>query len=752
MIMKENLTVENIKKTAPVEGKNKQMTYDVDSLVNHAAKFLTPVWPMETFIACNPLQGFEDEPFDEAVKQSFQMHRLQHHSSRLELVNKEMIKWSGAFLDMGQGTIEMPHREKGFYRNFCELALFDYQLHLGQQAIKNWLAKLPQTPQEAIIMCLNGLNIPPAQYEEFLVQNFSYLPGWGGYVKWLSLWSNSKHLKNKLPINLVQYMAVRLVITYVLWPEIVVEKKNEILSHDYLLELESIKNNESDYSKTLIQNMRQSLPHLNQEQKTPDVQMVFCIDVRSEPFRNKLERLGAYETLGFAGFFGLPVRIHDYAQRQVKECCPVLLKPRFDIYTDIEGSSKEKSMYENRQDLLNSFVGAYQQLKYNYTTPFNLADAMGPWCGVGMFFKNFYPEFFQTFVNFIKNKLIPNVDTKLSIKCQEQHHGIPEKEQIAYADVILRLMGLTKNFAKVVVFCGHQSTTTNNPYASALDCGACGGNHGGDNAKILASILNQPFIRKALKENGIDIPHDTVFMSAAHDTTTDECWLHEKSSGKHQDLLKNFKAHLQLAQQQNATYRSQFFDNNHSVLKKSLNWSEARPEWGLARNAAFIVAPRLLTKDMNLDGRCFLHSYDWEIDDHGQLLETILTAPMVVAQWINCQYLFSTLDNVNYGSGSKITHNVVGKFGIMQGNGSDLMHGLALQSVNANDKDPFHQPQRLLSVVYAPRSRVEKLIEKHEILQKLFLNQWVHLLVIDPQDKSFYRLESNNSWTRIGEV
>ncbi|NBO19680.1 MAG: DUF2309 family protein, partial [Proteobacteria bacterium] len=166
-----------------------------------------------------------------------------------------------------------------------------------------------------------------------------------------------------------------------------------------------------------------------------------------------------------------------------------------------------------------------------------------------------------------------------------------------------------------------------------------------------------------------------------------------------------------------------------------IDWAQVRPEWGLARNAAFIAAPRSLTAGLDLDGRCFLHSYDWRTDPEGAHLTTILTAPMVVAQWINGQYLFSTLDNVAYGAGSKVTMNITGKVGIMQGNGSDLMHGLALQSVFASDHAPYHEPQRLLMVVHAPRELLGRIVAQQEVLRKLFGNGWVQLACIDPESK-----------------
>lgn len=191
---------------------------------------------------------------------------------------------------------------------------------------------------------------------------------------------------------------------------------------------------------------------------------------------------------------------------------------------------------------------------------------------------------------------------------------------------------------------------------------------------------------------------------------------------------------------------SNYPSSNANASRRSCDWSEVRPEWGLARNAAFVVGPRELTSQLKLEGRCFLHSYDWKHDGDAKFLSTILTAPMVVGQWINNQYLFSTWNNVAYGGGSKVTKNVIGKFGIMQGNASDLMHGLPLQSVYRSDEQAFHEPLRLLTVVYAPRERLTQLIERNPVLQKLFYNGWVHLVVIEPSENRAYQLHRDGQW------
>lgn len=350
------------------------------------------------------------------------------------------------------------------------------------------------------------------------------------------------------------------------------------------------------------------------------------------------------------------------------------------------------------------------------------------------------------------NKLKQNLNdlVRPTSKTSPSLENLSFEDQLSYAKGALITMGLTSNFAPIVVLCGHGSTTENNAYATALDCGACGGRHGGANAKILAKILNNRKVTQGLAHQGILIPITTKFIAAQHNTTTDDIELYaEEEEGLD---LEKLKLDLKAAQQSNSKWRSIKMGDNFSknsvshVEKRSVNWAETRPEWGLARNSSFIVAKRDLTKNIDLDGRSFLHSYDWQMDEDGSALNLILVAPMVVAQWINSQYLFSTINNIAYGSGSKITQNIVGKIGVMQGNGSDLMHGLPLQSVFSKDNESYHQPLRLTTFVHAPTDLIDQAIHKNEILQKLFGNSWVHIFCLDPRNDKIHSLQNDLTW------
>lgn len=583
----------------------------------------------------------------------------------------------------------------------------------------------------------------------------------------------------------------------------------------------------------------------------PLAQFVFCIDVRSEVFRRRLEQRGGYETYGFAGFFGLPISYRSLDEPHETALCPVLLKPKHvlrEVPRTYDGDTAQRrkataSAVKAGQELLHD-------LKHNVVTPYVMVEAVGWFFGWSLLGKTLFPRWYHRIAAWVERTLVPPVSTSLTVdkltgaEAQEMlaaeqrllilrwlrtHHrvegslltpqrlehirlqalsdappsqlipgdlghllvlspaqevlvledlrrdcrmtgfdnaaridritrtGFTPSEQAYYVETSLRLMGLTASFSRLVFLCGHGSTSQNNPYESALDCGACGGSQGLPNARVFATIANRPQVRDLLAKRGFVIPGDTHFVAARHDTTTDRLSVGdlEDVPSTHRKELAQIFEDIAMAGAEAALERYARLPGDaaepvrstalRAIERRGLDWAQVRPEWGLARNSWFIIGNRRLTTGHNLEGRAFLHSYDHAADPDGKLLEIIMTAPLIVAQWINSEYYFSTVAPETYGSGSKVYHNVTGRIGVMTGNQSDLRMGLPVQSV-MNGAMPYHDPLRLTAIIEAPRSRVQAIIARQPLLETLFHNHWLRLIVLEPATQSYYRYDGAGGW------
>jgi hypothetical protein len=669
----------------------------MQKIIKNIWNAITPLWPLEQSIARNPLAGFEELPFEDAVKKATHLFQASSLPQQLKKLNRISIKYFKMFFDTQQAVLQMPGQENGLYHAFKELVPFDEQVQTSPK-MSTFLKQLPDTSQAALHSCFEKLNLKnPKDQEQFTSLLLTSLVGWAQYTKHQS----SKNDHNNL---LTDYLAVRAIIAVAVQcnPEALLiwhQKEVQKAEKKALLTLGKIKQAEEKVIPKLSQLIK-NIKNNKQASHSPEAQFIFCIDIRSEPLRRSIEKLGNYETFGGAGFFGLPVTFENDLNNIKKEAFPVILDSESTV--SIEAVSEQTKKAKQGQKKFKKLQQSYQGIKYNFSSPLALAEATGFWLGLWMGFKTWLPTTAAWLKQYSSSFITAPITTQFNLK----HFSI--KQQAHYAGSFLKQIGLTKKFAPLVFLCGHTATVENNPAAASLDCGACGGNSGKDNAQLLATILNNETIRTELQIDGISIPAKTQFIAGLHTTT--------------QNRLKLFSQNPAIENLQKQLNQLPHYD-----LKKSYSWSEVRPEWGLAKNTSFIIGPRNLTKSIDLQGRTFLHSYCPETDKDGSILTSIMNGPLIVGQWINAQYLFSTLDTSVYGTGNKITHNIFGKCGTMQGNSSDLFAGLSLQSVYQTDTKKYHEPVRLQVFITAPQERIDSIVEASKTLKMLVKNKWIKL-------------------------
>ena len=459
------------------------------------------------------------------------------------------------------------------------------------------------------------------------------------------------------------------------------------------------------------------IPRLEKPQsEAPLLQAAFCIDVRSEVYRRALESQSPrVQTIGFAGFFGLPIEYQPLGSDVSRAQLPGLLRSAIKV-TPLSGHEK----LVKTADKLNKKA---RWAEWGYAPPatFSMVEATGVLYAFKLLKNSLFPDDHHHPVN--------DLPLAGEFSMTENGQELSLEKKIELAAKILHAMGLDKNLAPKVMLVGHGSSSCNNPHAAGLDCGACGGQTGEVNVRVLAFLLNQPDVRKGLSVEGIDIPDETIFIAAMHNTTTDEMTFYGEGVD---DTTREWFAQASIQCREERAIRLGLTnlqgDTLHNAIKyRAKDWSQVRPEWGLSANAAFIVAPRWRTRGVDFDGRAFLHDYDHFEDEDRSLLTLIMTAPMVVANWINLQYYASSCDNHVYGSGNKVLHNVVeGGVGVFEGNGGDLRIGLAMQSLH-NGEDWIHKPLRLNVYIDAPREAIETITSQHDVVRDLIDNDWLYL-------------------------
>jgi uncharacterized protein YbcC (UPF0753/DUF2309 family) len=689
------------------------------------------------------------------------------NASRTAFMTGEISKWCAAYFDEGQSTWRLPSRGLRPYAAWRASMRYDRNPEImGIANFRALVAELPEDPIDAVAVVVAHLGIPDRALDEYLYQALLDIGGWAAYARY-RVWENG--LYGRSDDTLVHLLAIRVAWGYALfaqredaafkdaWARLMAEAatqpNDEQLGDDRDLCVDLIVHDafERAYQRRLRAKLTavasQTLPSQNDNRRTM-LQAAFCIDVRSEVYRRALEAVEPdTRTLGFAGFFGYPIEYIPIGNLEGGAQCPVLLTPVFTVRETVLGASEEENERLLGLRQLRRRVGkAWKSFKISAVSSFTYVEMAG---------LSFATRLLGDSLGLTRSVRDPNTDGLDAAVIEHlgpqidagsiggRQTGFTPEQRVAMAEAVLRAMSLTSGFARLVLLVGHGSTTVNNPHASGLDCGACGGYTGEANARVAAMICNDPLVRSRLRAKGIDIPDDTWFLGALHDTTTDEVAIYDANAApeSHREQIRDVRETLRGASTRARAERAPRLAIeadarvDRRVIARSRDWSQVRPEWALARNAAFIAAPRARTRNIDLDGRAFLHEYTWRTDPDFTILQSIMTAPMVVATWINLQYFGSTVNNRVFGAGNKVLHNVAGTIGVFEGNSGDLKTGLPWQSIHDGTRF-VHEPIRLSAFIEAPLDAIENVVRTSELVRNLVENRWLHLFAIDDDGRS----------------
>ncbi|MDZ7280419.1 DUF2309 domain-containing protein [Sphingomonas sanguinis] len=654
------------------------------------------------------------------------------------IIAERIGTWAAAYFDEGQAPWTLP-KGKGAYASWRAVATHDLTPEIaGLRGFAAFVADAPDTATDTLASAAALLRLPAAAMPTYFHRLLLTLGGWSHYGRY-RLWQAK--LAGDNDDTTIDLLTIRFLWEEALWaqyePQIGDQWRRALMAYaeplaptadqivDAILQEAADRAEQRDLAGKLASG-RPSDPR-----PTPELHAAFCIDVRSEVFRRALESVDPrIETAGFAGFFGLTAAHRRFASDVIERRLPVLLNPGLCSTAGGKGdaAADRAKRYGARASR------AWDRFKLAAVSSFAFVEASGP-----LYVAKLVRDALGLRGVSTDNDPLPHLDPAPDIATR-----------VTSAASILRAMSLTERFAPLVLLVGHGAQVVNNPHASALQCGACGGYSGEVNARLLASLLNDTAVRQGLLAQGIAIPAETLFIGALHDTTTDDVRLFTDQSPSPEQHVQIDRAHKWLAAagvvaRGERSLRLPRATSQQQVAARGRDWSETRPEWALAGCKAFIAAPRSRTAHIALGGRAFLHDYQWQADDGFGVLELIMTAPVVVASWISLQYYGSAVSPDTFGGGNKLLHNVVGGIGVVEGNGGTLRVGLPWQSVHDGERFA-HEPVRLAICIEAPREAMSAVLAKHPDVRALFDNRWLHLFALDEAGQIAWRYAGDLAW------
>lgn len=469
---------------------------------------------------------------------------------------------------------------------------------------------------------------------------------------------------------------------------------------------------------------------------TASLQAIFCIDEREDSLRRHIEAVDKRaETFGAPGFFGVEFYFLQEGGKFYDKLCPAPVTPKYLIK-----ETGAKTLHKDEP--------IYTKLTHGLLSGFLLSISFGFWAFLKkiqlLFRPKMSPAISNAYGHMSKHSTLSIENRNLADKENGLQIGYTVEEMATRGENFLRGIGLVKDFAPLIYFVAHGSSSANNPHHGAHDCGACSGRPGATNARVQSFILNHPIVRQLLATKGIVIPDTTQFIGSMHDTAADvmdyydEDVLTPENRVRHEENIRNFETALNL----NAKERSRRFASintrqqleqvRKAIHNRSVSLFEPRPELGHGTNTLAIIGRRQTSKGLFLDRRAFLNSYDYTTDPDGSILTAVMKPIGLVCGGINLEYYFSRVDNIKMGAGTKLPHNVMGLFGVANSSDGDLRPGLPWQMIEV------HDPVRLLVIVEHRPEIVLSAIQSSPEVYEWYFNEWVHIVSLHPEEKQFY--------------
>ena len=662
-----------------------------------------------------------------------------------------LFRFLCSYLDQGIAIWKFPDWNKGFLTTVREMERNTYTSFFKKPRAK----KLLMDRKCEISDLLKILVGDETLYEHYLFdQQFSH-PGWSGMVAVVE--ENPVTLIDSRRISLQEFIIFELLLEIDTlddkfgenWLPLGMRLKDKItplFAHVEKTEYHEVLHLWQDafewsyYDQVLSAIVAEKV--VPKERSNKSFQALFCIDDREGSLRRYVEEIDPNaETYGTPGFFGVEFYYKPMDGNFSMKVCPAPMTPKYLIKEELDNKVNKKDFH-------------FENYTHSLFFGWLITHTIGFWSAIRLFINIFTPRLSPATTFSFRHM---DKFSRLSVENSDTNHkedglqvGFTISEMADRVEGLLRSIGMVDNFAPLVYAVGHGASSVNNTHYAGYDCGACSGRPGSVNARVISYMANHPEVRAILKDRGIAIPSSTLFMGALHDTTRDEIEFYDEmltDATKSQMHHKN-KVTFKKALTKNAKERSRRFVTlstkidiqklHEKVKTRSVSLFEPRPELNHATNALCIVGSRRLTEDLFLDRRAFMNSYDYKIDLEGNYLFNILKAAAPVCGGINLEYYFSRVDNLKLGAGTKLPHNVMGLIGVANGIDGDLRPGLPNQMVEV------HDPLRLLMIVEHHPDVVLKTIQRTPELYEWFINEWVHLVVIAPEDKSLWRFSEGS--------